>query len=98
SQILGIRPDPATRSYLVCVNEADGSNSGVVRHDEATGEIKNVYKLPKPNALSNDLALLRKGGFAVTDSNNGVFHLVNDKLEPLRLTTPVYQPNGIASD
>ena len=98
SQILGIRPDPAHRSYLVCVNEADGSNSGVVRHDEATGEIKETYKLPTSHALSNDLALLRKGSFAVTDSNHGVFHLVNGKLEPLRLTTPVYQPNGIASD
>jgi hypothetical protein len=98
SQILGIRPDPAHRSYLVCVNEPDGSNSAVARHDEATGEIKETYKLPMPNAYSNDLALLRKGSFAVTDSNNGVFHLVNGKLEPLRLTTPVYQPNGIASD
>jgi len=34
----------------------------------------------------------------VTDSNNGVFHLVDGKLEPLKLTMPVYQPNGIASD
>ena len=98
SQILGIRPDPASRSYLVCVNEPDGSNSGVVRHDEAAGEIKAAYKLPLPSGYSNDLALLRNGSFAVTDSNHGVFHLVNGKLEPLRLTTPVYQPNGIASD
>jgi hypothetical protein len=98
SQILGIRPEPASRSYLVCVNEPDGSYSAVVRHDEVSGEIKDTYKLPMPNALSNDLALLRNGSFAVTDGNNGVFHLVNGKLEPLRLTTPVYYPNGIASD
>ena len=51
-----------------------------------------------PNALCNDIALLKNGSFAVTDSNNGVFHLVDGKLEPLALTTPVYQPNGIASD
>src|SRR4051794_11199665 len=43
SQILGIRPEPASRSYLVCVNEPDGSNSAVVRHDEASGEIKDTY-------------------------------------------------------
>ncbi len=98
SQILGIRPDPASRSYLVCVNEADGSNSAVVRHDESSGEIKGTYKLPMPNALCNDIALLKNGSFAVTDSNNGVFHLVEGKLEPLALTMPIYQPNGIASD
>ena len=98
SQILGIRPDPASRSFLVCVNEADGSNSAVVRHDESSGEIKGRYKLPMPNALCNDVALLKNGSFAVTDSNNGVFHLVEGKLEPLALTLPVYQPNGIASD
>lgn len=98
SQILGIRPDPASRSFLVCVNEPDGSNSAVVRHDESSGEIKGTYKLPMQNALCNDIALLKRGSFAVTDSNNGVFRLVDVKLEPLTLTTPIYQPNGIASD
>jgi hypothetical protein len=98
SQILGIRPNPASRSFLVCVNEADGSNSAVVRHDESSGEIKGTYKLPTQNALCNDIALLKNGSFAVTDSNNGVFHLVAGKLEPLALATPIYQPNGIASD
>lgn len=98
SQILGIRPDPASRSFLVCVSEPDGSNSAVARHDESSGEIKGTYKLPMQNALCNDIALLKNGSFAVTDSNNGLFHLVNGKLEPLKLTMPVYQPNGIASD
>jgi hypothetical protein len=98
SQILGIRPDPASRTFLVCVNEPDGSNSAVVRHDESSGEIKDTYKLPAQNAYCNDIALLKNGSFAVTDSNNGVFHLVDGKLAPLALTTPVYQPNGIASD
>jgi hypothetical protein len=98
SQILGIRPDPATRSFLVCVNEADGSNSAVVRHDESSGEIKGTYKLPAQNAYCNDIALLKNGSFAVTDSNNGIFHLVDGKLAPLGLTTPIYVPNGIASD
>lgn len=97
-QILGIRPDPESRTFLVCVNEPDGSNSAVVRHDESSGETKATYKLPMPNALCNDIALLENGSFAVTDSNNGVFHLVEGKLEPLALTMPVYQPNGIASD
>ncbi len=98
SQILGIRPDPASHSFLVCVNEPDGSNSAVARHDESSGEIKGTYKLPTPNALCNDIALLKNGSFAVTDSNNGVFHLVAGKLQPLKLTMPIYQPNGIASD
>ena len=98
SQILGIRPDASGRSFLVCVNEPDGSNSAVVRHDESTGEIKATYKLPMPNALCNDVALLKNDSFAVTESNNGVFHQVDGKLEPLPLTTPIYQPNGIASD
>jgi hypothetical protein len=98
SQILGIRPDPASHSYLVCVNEPDGSNSAVVRHDESSGEIKGTYKLPTKNALCNDIALLKNGSFAVTDSNNGVFHLEGGKLEPLKLAMPIYQPNGIASD
>src|ERR1051326_4378321 len=99
AQILGIRPDPASRSFLVCVNEADGSNSAVVRHDESSGEIKATYKLPTQNAYCNDIALLRNGSFAVTDSNNGtVFRWVEGKLEPLALATPLYAPNGIASD
>jgi len=99
AQILGIRPDPASRSFLVCVNEPDGSNSAVVRHHESSGAIKETYKLPTPNALCNDIALLKNGSFAVTDSNNGtIFHLLDGKLEPLALGTPVYQPNGIASD
>lgn len=99
AQILGIRPDPASRSFLVCVNEPDGSNSAVVRHHESSGEIEGNYRLPTQNALCNDIALLNNGSFAVTDSNNGtVFHLVDGKLEPLALATPLYQPNGIASD
>ena len=98
-QILGIRPDPSSQSYLVCVNEPDGSNSAVVRHRESNGEIMDTYKLPTQNALCNDIALLKNGSFAATDSNNGaVFHLVDGKLEPLALTAPIYQPNGIASD
>jgi sugar lactone lactonase YvrE len=98
-QILGIRPDPASRSYLVCVNEHDGSSSAVVRHHESNGGIMAIHKLPTRNALCNDIALLRNGSFAVTDSNNGaVFHLLDGKLEPLALTTPIYLPNGIASD
>jgi sugar lactone lactonase YvrE len=98
-QILGIRPDPPSRSYLVCVNEHDGSSSAVVRHHESNGGIMAIYRLPTRNALCNDIALLRNGSFAVTDSNNGaVFHLLDGKLEPLALTTPIYLPNGIASD
>ena len=98
SQILGIRPDSSSGSYFVCVNESDGSNSAVVRHRESNGEIMATYKLPTQNALCNDIALLKNGSFAVTDSNNGVLHLVDGKLEPLGLTMPVYQSNGIASD
>ena len=98
-QILGIRPDPATASYLVCVNEPGADNSAVVRHHEPSGAIMGIYKLPTQNALCNDIALLRNGSFAVTDSNNGAaFQLVKGKLEPLALTLPIYQPNGIASD
>jgi hypothetical protein len=99
TQILGIRPDPASHSFLVCVDEADGSNAAVVRHHESSGEIEENYKLPTTNAYCNDIALLKNGSFAVTDSNNGiVFHLVDGKLNPLALTMPVYNPNGIASD
>jgi hypothetical protein len=99
TQILGIRPDPASRSFLVCVDEADGSNAAVVRHNESSGEVEATYKLPTKNAYCNDIALLKNGSFAVTDSNNGtVFYLVDGKLEPRALTTPLYYPNGIASD
>ncbi|HEV2804591.1 MAG TPA: tetratricopeptide repeat protein [Chthoniobacterales bacterium] len=99
AQILGIRPDPASGSFLVCVDEADGSNAAVVRHNESSGEIEESYKLPTKNAYCNDIALLKNGSFAVTDSNNGiVFHLVDGKLEPLALAMPLYYPNGIASD
>ena len=97
--ILGIRPDPASHSYLVCVNEPDGSNSAVVRHHESTGAVLGIYKLPTQNALCNDIALFKNGSFAVTDTTNGVvFHLVKGKLQPLTLTIPIYFPNGIASD
>lgn len=71
SQILGIRPDPASRTFLVCVNESDGSHSAVVRHHESSGAVEATYKLPMPNALCHDIALLKNGSFAVTDSNNG---------------------------
>jgi hypothetical protein len=99
TEILGIRPDPASHSFLVCVNEADGSNAAVVRHNESTGEIEATYKLPMKNSYCNDIALLRNGSFAATDSNNGtVFRLVEGKLEPLALATPLYYSNGIASD
>jgi hypothetical protein len=99
AQILGIRPDPASHSFLVCVDEAHGSNAAVVRHNESSGEIEVSYKLPMKNAYCNDIASLKNGSFAVTDSNNGiVFHLVNGKLEPLALPMPLYYPNGIASD
>ena len=99
SQILGIRPDPASASYLVCVNEPGGDKSAVVRHHELSGAISAIHALPTPNALCNDIALLKNGSFAVTDSNNGmVLRLVDGKLEPLPLTLPIYQPNGIASD
>jgi hypothetical protein len=98
-EILGIRPDPASHSFLVCVDEADGSNAAVVRHHESSGAIEATYKLGRPNAYCNDITLLKDGSFAVTDSNNGiVFHLVDNKLEPLALTMPLYYPNGIASD
>jgi sugar lactone lactonase YvrE len=51
------------------------------------------------SAYCNDIALLKNGSFAATDSNNGaVFHLVDGKLEPLALTMPLYYANGIASD
>jgi hypothetical protein len=99
TEILGIRPDPASHSFLVCVDEADGSSAAVVRHHESSGEIEATYKLGRPNAYCNDITLLKNGSFAVTDSNNGiVFHLVDNKLEPLALTMPLYYPNGIASD
>jgi hypothetical protein len=65
------------------VNETDGSNSAVMRHRESTGEIMDTYKLLTPNALCNDIALFKNGSFAVTDSNNGVFHPVDGRLEPL---------------
>lgn len=98
AQILGIRPDPARNSYLVCVNEPGGNNSAVVRHHEPSGGIVAIHRLPAANALCNDIAVLKDGSFAVTDSNNGAFRLVRGKLEPLPLTLPIYQPNGIASD
>lgn len=98
SQVLGIRPDPARNSYLVCVNEPGGNNSAVVRHHEPSGAIIAIHRLPTSNALCNDIALLRGSSFVVTDSNNGVFRLVHGKLERLPLTLPIYQPNGIAFD
>ena len=98
-QILGIRPDPASRTWLTCVNAPDGSYSAVVRHHEGNGAITAVYRLPTENALCNDIALLPNGSFAVTDTNNGaVFRLVGDKLEPIALTEHVYFANGIAAD
>lgn len=97
-QALGIRPDPKSRSYLVCTNH-QGGDSAVVRHHEANGAITGIYKLPMKDALCNDIALLKNGSFAVTDSmNHRVFHLVSGKLEPLATQKPTYIPNGIASD
>jgi hypothetical protein len=99
SQVLGIRPDPATGTFLVCVNDEKAGTSQVARHRLSDGGLLATYTLPASGALCNDIALLPDGGFAVTDSNNSlVFRLERGRLAPLRLGRPLFFPNGIAVD
>lgn len=99
SQVLGIRPAPATGTFLVCVNDEKAGTSQVVRHRLSDGALLATYALPASGALCNDIALLPDGGFAVTDSNNSlVFRLEQGRLAQLRLGRPLFFPNGIAVD
>jgi len=99
SQVLGIRPDPATGSFLTCVNDEKGRTSQVARHRLADGALLATYGLPASAAQCNDIALLPDGRFAVTDSSNGsVFILEQGRLGPLPLSRPIFFPNGIAVD
>lgn len=98
-QVLGIRPDPATGTFLACVNDEKAGTSQVARHRLSDGALLATYALPASGALCNDIALLPDGGFAVTDSNNSlVFRLEQGRLAPLRLGRPLFFPNGIAVD
>ncbi|HEV2568584.1 hypothetical protein [Sphingomonas sp.] len=97
--VLGIRPDPATGSFLVCVSNEKVKTAQVARHRLSDGAVLATYPLPATGALCNDIAILPGDGFAVTDSNNSlVFRLENDRLAPVRLTLPIFLPNGIAAD
>jgi hypothetical protein len=97
--VLGIRPDPATGTFLACVNHEQAGTSQVVRHRLADGALLATYPLPAAGALCNDIAILPGGGFAVTDTNNGlVFKLKQGRLSAIRLSRPIFLPNGIAVD
>lgn len=99
AMVLGIRPDPSTGSFLTCVNHEKAGTSLVARHRLVDGALLATYPLPAAGALCNDIALLPGGGFAVTDSNNGlVFRLEGGRLAPLPLGRPIFLPNGIAAD
>lgn len=99
SQVLGIRPDPATGTFLACVNDEKAGTAQVARHRLSDGTLLATYALPASGALCNDIALLPDGGFAVTDSNNSlVFRLQRGRLAVLRLDRPLFFPNGIAAD
>ena len=98
-QILGIRPDPATGTFLACVNDPEKGHAQVVRHAVDDGAILAIYPLPAANALCNDIAILSDGRFVVTDSNNSrLFILRASALVPLPLDRPVIFPNGLAAD
>lgn len=99
AQVLGIRPDPATGTFLVCVNHERAGTSQVARHRLSDGALLATYPLPAGGALCNDIALLPDGQFAVTDSNNSlVFLLQRGRLAALRFSRPIFLPNGIAAD
>lgn len=99
SGILGIRPDPATGTFLVCVNDYEAGTSWVARHLLSNGALIATYPVPAAGALCNDIALFPNGEFAVTDSNNSlVFRLERGRLAPLRFGRPIFLPNGIAVD
>jgi hypothetical protein len=97
--VLGIRPDPASASFLVCVSNQQAGTAQVARHRLSDGALLATYPLPAANALCNDIAVLPGGSFAVTDSNNSlVFRLENGQLAPVKLDLPIFLPNGIAAD
>lgn len=99
AQVLGIRPDPATATFLTCVNHEENRTSWVARHRLSDGALLATYPLPATGALCNDIALLPDGGFAVTDSNNSrAFRLDGGRLAAIRFGRPLFLPNGIASD
>jgi hypothetical protein len=98
-QILGIRPDPASGTFLACLNDPERGLAQVVRHDLARGTVRATYALPASSATCNDIALLPDGRFAVTDSSNSqVYILRGSALVPLPLARAVIFANGIAAD
>jgi hypothetical protein len=97
--VLGIRADPASGTFLTCVNHQVAGTAQVARHRLSDGALLATYPLPASGALCNDIAMLPDGGFAVTDSNNSlVFKLEQGRLAALPLGRPIFLPNGIAAD
>jgi hypothetical protein len=95
--VAGIRPDERTGTFLACITDQAGGRALVQRHRLADGGLVAMYPLPSSGAFCNDIALTATG-FAVTDSHNGlVFEYRGDRLVALSLT-PLFYPNGIASD
>ena len=97
ASVVGIRPDPATSTFLACVGNEGAEQSMVQRRRLADGGLVASYVLPASRTFCNDVALL-PGGFVATDSNNGMlYRLEGERLVALPIA-PLVFANGIAAD
>jgi hypothetical protein len=97
ASIVGLRPDPASGTFLACVSDMEAGRSSVQRRRLADGSLVADYPLPGARTFCNDVALV-PGGFVATDSTAGlVYRLRGDRLEALAIE-PLFFPNGIAAD
>ncbi len=97
ASVVGIRPDPASGTFLACVGNEGASETMVQRRRLADGSLVASYPLPATGTFCNDITLV-PGGFVATDSNNGVlYRLDGDRLVALPIA-PLVFANGIAAD
>jgi hypothetical protein len=95
--VVGIRPDPASGTFLACVSDETARRSMVQRRRIADGALLAMYPLPAAGTFCNDIALI-PGGFVATDSDTGTLYRLQDgRLEALPGVSVLFA-NGIAAD
>lgn len=97
ASVVGIRPDPATGTFLACVGNEGAGQSMVQRRRLADGALVAMYPLPATGTFCNDIALV-PGGFVATDSNNGSLYRLQDARLVALPIAPLMFANGIAAD
>ena len=97
ASVVGIRPDPASGTFLACISDEAGGSSMVQRRRIADGALVASYPFPAERTFCNDVVIV-PGGFVATDSTNGIlYRLRGDRVEAIPGAQLVFA-NGIAAD